>query len=80
LAARAIENQAYCIGVNRSGQDPKNNNYPGDSSVYDYAGYLLKQISGQEGVITLSLDKQKQIAFRQKLNFLADRDDFEIMD
>lgn len=80
LAARAIENQAFCIGVNRCGADPKDNEYTGDSSVYDYAGHLITQISGQEGLQTVQLDKSEQDRFRAKLNFLADRDRFEIMD
>ncbi|HKK75224.1 MAG TPA: amidohydrolase [Saprospiraceae bacterium] len=80
LAARAIENQVYCIGVNRCGVDPNGHEYPGDSSVYDYAGDLYTQISEQEGLMTVSLDKSQQDHFRKKLNFLADRDHFEVMD
>ena len=79
LAARAIENQAFCIGVNRCGVDPNGHEYPGDSSVFDYAGYLYTQISEQEGLQTVQLDKSQQNHFRQKLNFLADRDQFEVM-
>jgi predicted amidohydrolase len=35
LKARAIENQAYCIGVNRVGKDGKEIDYSGDSEVID---------------------------------------------
>lgn len=80
LAARAIENQAYCIGVNRCGKDHNDHDYPGDSSTYDYAGFLLAQITNQEGIVTVSLNKDKQDYFRKKLNFLADQDRFEVMD
>jgi predicted amidohydrolase len=80
LAARAIENQAFCIGVNRCGVDPNGHEYPGDSSVYDYAGHLYAQISEQEGWQTVKLDKSQQNYFREKLNFLADRDQFEVTD
>lgn len=76
LAARAIENQAYCVGVNRVGTDEKGHVYSGDSSIYDYSGRLLARLTDQEAVVTLSLEYGPQQAFRQKLNFLADRDDF----
>lgn len=78
LAARAIENQAYCIGVNRVGTDAKGHYYSGDSSLYDYSGRLLTQLTDQETIVTLALDKSKQQAFRQKLDFLADRDAFTL--
>jgi predicted amidohydrolase len=78
LTARAIENQAYCIGVNRIGTDEKGHHYTGDSSVYDFTGRLLAQLTEQEGVITVLLDRIKQKTFRNKLNFLDDQDRFEI--
>lgn len=79
LAARAIENQAYCIGVNRVGVDEQGHQYTGDSSVYDYGGELLTQITNQEACVTVELDLQTQVDFRRKLNFLADRDDFQVL-
>lgn len=78
LAARAIENQAYCIGVNRVGTDGKHHYYSGDTSVYDYSGRLLTQLTDQEAIVTLALDKTKQNAFRQKLDFLSDRESFTL--
>ena len=78
LAARAIENQSYCIGVNRVGQDEKGHQYTGDSSMYDYAGQLGTQLTNQEAIVTLSLDYESLHSFRKKLNFLADRDHFVI--
>src|SRR5690606_10159959 len=41
LKARAIENMAYCIGVNRVGQDKTGHDYPGHSAVYDALGEEL---------------------------------------
>jgi predicted amidohydrolase len=46
--------------------------------MYDYSGRLLTQLTDQEAVVTLRLDHADQQAFRQKLNFLADRDHFLI--
>ena len=38
LRARAIENQAYCIGINRVGVDGNDHEYVGHSGVYDFGG------------------------------------------
>ena len=42
LRARAIENQAYVIGVNRCGRDP-NVDYPGHSQIISPRGEVLGQ-------------------------------------
>lgn len=78
LQARAIENQAYTIGVNRVGEDENNIRYAGDSSVIDYQGTVLFQLAYQTGVQTLNLDYQEQQGFREKYAFLEDRDTFTI--
>ena len=78
LKARAIENQAYTIGVNRVGTDGAGHYYSGDSALVDYAGELLYQLSHQEAVLTASLSYTKQQTFRSKLRFLDDQDIFEI--
>ena len=38
LKARAIENQCFVVGVNRSGNDANGHRYAGDSLVADHAG------------------------------------------
>ena len=38
LRARAIENMAYCVGVNRTGKDDNLNQYNGHSAIYDVLG------------------------------------------
>ncbi|NAS12580.1 amidohydrolase [Poritiphilus flavus] len=77
LKARAIENMAYCIGVNRVGQDPNGNSYVGHSSVYDCLGEQLA-FSDKEQVLYASLEKESLMATRDKLRFLADRDSFTL--
>ena len=78
LTARAIENQAFVVGVNMVGTDGNSLEYTGDSSIIDFSGQLLSHISnGQESVQTLSLSKEDLIAYRQQLPFLADADAFE---
>ena len=78
LAARAIENQSYTVGVNRVGSDGMGHVYGGDSSVIDYNGNVLYRASDTEGIFTIELFLEKQNEFRNKLQFLPDRDDFEI--
>jgi len=78
LMARAIENQCYTIGVNRVGKDNNDLVYTGDTSVIDYSGDILYHKSIVEEVSTIELSKEKLTTFRKKLNFLADRDHFEI--
>ncbi len=78
LQARAIENQAYAIGVNRVGEDGNGFYYRGDSAIVDPLGEVLTQISHKEGVsiVPLSLDKLQEI--RNTLPFLNDRDSFSL--
>jgi omega-amidase len=78
LVARAIENQAYTIGLNRIGEDGNGVNHSGDSAIIDYAGHTLFQASHVETVFTAELFLEKQREFREKLAFLADRDHFTL--
>lgn len=57
LKARAIENQAYVIGVNRCGRDPRFE-YNGRSVIYDPHGRLLIEAGAEEGWITAELEAQ----------------------
>ena len=79
LMARAIENQAYTIGVNRVGEDGNKSYHSGDTSVIDYNGSILVHTAHIENTSTTELDYQKQQDFREKLRFLADRDDFKLL-
>lgn len=76
LTARAIENQAYTIGVNRVGKDGQDIAYSGDSSVVDYEGNVLYRLAEVEGVHTIELSADAQQAFREKFPFLKDQDGF----
>lgn len=79
LMGRAIENQSYVIGVNRCGGDNNRHHYSGHSSIVDYNGEVLIKISDQEAVFTASLSKKALADFRKRLNFLSDRDRFQIL-
>jgi omega-amidase len=79
LHARAIENQAFTIGVNIFGEDGNGLKYSGHSSVYDYAGTLLHQICDREDIATIELSLEALNAYRNRFGFLKDQDTFEII-
>ena len=79
LKARAIENMAYCLGVNRIGTDGSDLSYPGHTTVFDYMGEVVgKTQENKAGNFTLTLDKEAMHLARKKLNFLNDRDRFTL--
>lgn len=51
LKARAIENQCYVVGVNRTGTDHNGVTYSGDSCVADVKGEFLTRLSCFENTI-----------------------------
>ena len=71
LHARAIENQAYVVGVNRLGSDPYYT-YPGRSLVIDPQGEILADAGGREGLIRAQLDLAALRKYREGLPFLDD--------
>jgi predicted amidohydrolase len=80
LKARAIENMAYTIGVNRVGIDGNDLTYSGDSMIVDYLGKTLANLkAGEDGIIEASLEKDSQNLVRKKLGFLNDRDHFNFL-
>ena len=78
LKARAIENMAYSIGVNRIGTDANGLSYTGHSAVYDTLGKQLSFSDGED-VLEVTLSKKHIIETRQKLGFLNDRDAFSLL-
>lgn len=72
LRARAIENQAYVIGVNRSGKDLRYE-YPGSSIVVDPLGALVAEAAQGECVLPAILDRQRVLQWRRDFPALADR-------
>lgn len=80
LTARAIENQAYVIGVNRVGTDGNGHHYSGDSMIIDPAGEVLYHKEDDEDVFTFTLDKQKVLDTRRHFPFLNDADNYRILD
>ena len=78
LCARAIENQSFTIGVNRIGKDGNDYLYIGESGVYRYDGEKVLTAGNRDTVETIELDFVEQNSFREKLDFLGDKDEFTI--
>ena len=54
LKARAIENQAYVLGVNRCGRDPWLS-YPGRSALFGPKGELISELGPEESPLRATL-------------------------
>jgi len=72
LRARAIENQAYVIGVNRVGAGG-NLDYSGDSAIIDPLGEILATGAGAETVLLADVDSDHVASTRAHFRFLQDR-------
>lgn len=71
LQARAIENQAYVVGVNRCGKDPTLE-YPGRSLIVDPLGNIIADAGENEGVVSAVLDHSKVSEWRRDFPALRD--------
>jgi omega-amidase len=79
LVARAIENIAYTVGVNRIGADGQGIEYSGDSALLDMRGEYLAQAGTMPTILTRRLHRQPLEEFRQQLPALLDADEFELV-
>ncbi len=80
LQARAAENQAYVIGVNRVGTDGLNIPYSGDSLAVDAVGNILADLGHTEKVVTVELDRAILERYREKFPAWKDADRFALLD
>ena len=79
LRARAIENQCYVVGVNRTGRDGAGATYLGGSVAIDFLG---KPISGEgdgDRVEAAVLDLPSLQSFRASFPAHLDADEFELI-
>lgn len=74
LAARAIENQAFVIGVNRVGEDGNGIYYSGNSQVINPFGMALIKAASQEEIISFVLDKNELDKYRVEFPVSLDWD------
>lgn len=77
LVARAVENQSYCFGVNRTGTDGTGLNYLGDSALVSPKGFagFMGEI---ENVKTFEISYSDLHDFRKSFPLLDDRDEFSL--
>ena len=76
LVARAIENQACVIGVNRIGSDP-NHAYAGGSLIVDHQGRVLAEADANAPFVQADIDLPALRAWRETFSALTDiRDEY----
>ncbi|HOW90151.1 MAG TPA: nitrilase-related carbon-nitrogen hydrolase, partial [Elusimicrobiales bacterium] len=74
LRARAIENQAYCVGVDRLGMEGKVE-YSGNSMCFDPMGRVVADAGSAEGVFVSEarVDREIVAKTRERFPFLKER-------
>ncbi|MBO1307452.1 carbon-nitrogen family hydrolase [Enterococcus sp. 669A] len=72
LQARAIENQAFVVGVNRVGEDPENQ-FGGHSLVVNPLGEILLELGEEEQTDSVTIDLAEIPAVRKEIPVFHDR-------
>ena len=79
LKARAMENQAFVIGVNRVGEDGRNTAHSGGTTVIDFCGEtIVCAADNQQQIITTQLDFSNLEKFKDDFPAFLDADEFEL--
>jgi omega-amidase len=78
LIARAIENQACVIGVNRIGSDANGLTYQGDSQVIAADGKILLDLTDQNTVAQTKLSGSALLQYREAFPCHLDADHFTL--
>jgi omega-amidase len=78
LRARAIENQAYVVGVNRVGEDGRGVPYAGDSAAMDFLGRPLAEAGSMPAILSVQLAAAPLAAFRESFPAHLDADRFTL--
>ncbi|MDB5139333.1 MAG: (R)-stereoselective amidase [Mucilaginibacter sp.] len=79
IPARAIENQAYVIGLNRVGHDGNEIYHSGDSTCIDPNGKVVYYKRDEEDLYTFPVIADEVKKTRRALPFLKDMDEFKIL-
>ena len=72
LAARAIDDQAWVLGVNRVGEGD-GHPYRGDTTLLDPWGEVIATLAHEPGVVVGEVDSEMVRSARERFGFLADR-------
>lgn len=78
LRARAIENQAAVIGVNRVGRDGVDVDYAGGSLAIDPRGELMVDMHDRNGCAAVTFDAAALLEYRERFPCHLDADDFSV--
>lgn len=78
IPARAIENQAFVVAVNRVGHDGNEVYHSGDSMCIDPNGKVVYYKPNDEDLYTFSINKEDVVAARASYPFLKDADKFKL--
>jgi predicted amidohydrolase len=78
LRARAIENLACVVGVNRIGRDANGLSYSGDSAAIDARGQYLADLKDRPGCETVSFSGAQLLAYREQFPTHMDADVFTL--
>lgn len=81
LKARAIENQIFCVGLNRVGKDGHQTSHSGDSIVIDPWGKNVDSLTSSINFVeTITLKKSELITIHKKFPAYLDADEFRLTD
>jgi omega-amidase len=79
MVARAIENQVYLVGVNRTGEDGNGVMHSGDSAIIDFKGnYLVQSLGNIEKIDTYTLSAGALLEQRKQFAVALDWDRFSV--
>lgn len=78
LAARAIENECFVVGVNRVGEDGNKIYHSGSSMAVNPMGEILLEAVHTETIANVELNPEEITKMRRYMPFLKDMDDFKI--
>jgi omega-amidase len=80
IPARAVENQAYVLGLNRFGYDGNEVFHSGDSMCIDPNGKVIYYKPNEEDIYTFSINAEELEKVRRHMPFLKDADKFHLED
>lgn len=80
LAARAMENECYVVGVNRCGIDSQGVDYGcGSSQIIDFKGKVISKTSEGNNIAAAPISPNKLQEFREKFPAWRDADQFKLI-
>lgn len=79
LQARAIENQTFCIGLNRIGNDGNNISHSGNSVVFNPWGQKLMELkNSKEELVNIKIQKSTLHDINTKFPAFLDADEYKL--